>query len=152
MLRQPNEYKRHRSDGKKGDSAIKIEAVPIQVDDEEVEVEIKSILEKNEYDKPEDIPSDGEDAVQCWKLRVKLSAIILQRVLAESSDKAATEVFQALAAVKEAAEKAYEDPRLLRFLIDKLKEAETRQQVLDGASIPNVTVSEFDISEERHLE
>jgi hypothetical protein len=150
------------------------------------QAEIESVLKDKEgWNFPaESIPATAPDAVERWKLKIRLSTAILKKVLVEGGVNTANELFQALLAVNvterlkrtrvagtdsslssspigvnadstssltasvsttERSEEAniQDDKNLLVFLIERLKENESRKTVLDDVDPPKVEALEI---------
>jgi hypothetical protein len=104
-------------------------SIPLDVDEEVAKKEIQLILDKKgAYElSPEEISHKVSDAVERWKLKIKLSVAILKKVLVEGSENVRKELFQALFAVNtteklESKDVSAEDgTELLTYLIQKLR-------------------------------
>jgi hypothetical protein len=142
---QPVEHvvhrKRMKGEGNDSDSIHSINIVPLNVGNEDAKNVIKEVLDKlgGHELSPEDIPHNVENAVERWKLKLKLSVSILKKVLAEGRESVGTELFQVLTAVSMSSkpkingevEQKEEDVKLLAFLIQELKEPRESQYVQD---------------------
>lgn len=163
VTRKLSKKEKEKDHDKNGEIQPHVDKIPLKVSHDEAETQIHEILDsKGGWNlSPTSIPqpqhvTTSEDR---WKLKLRLSVAILKKIIAEGSESAATELFQALSAVNvkekmkhaalegegmetvEEKEEEEDDTKLLGYLIGRLKDAETREKVLESADIPKVDVS-----------
>jgi hypothetical protein len=143
--------KRHEKKEKSGEHEKAVEMKFVKVDEGKGEEAIEEVFRSfKDDDLFKELPVYIEDREERWKMKIMLSTAILHLVVDKGDDAAkATVLFQALSAVnspekvkpakaEEGEEPENDNSALLRFLVRKLKELETREDVLREADSPKL--------------